>query len=1316
MQKSRDMEYRNEALFSNHFLVNRLTDLEEWKSAPVDGALRDRMRSIFEGAKAGLPAANEAQTENDLIRPILDLLGLHYDVQTGLSAWKGHRVPDYAVFPSDALLKSATPRRGTPAFWDDACSVIDAKSWSTGLDDVGTGGSGRTPAQQITEYMRELDHPWGVLTSGRTWRLYSRRRETRASQFFEIDLEAALYGDEDSFRFFVLVFGKAGLVSDPFVKQTFNDQVLSGSVSYAKGVGDRLRDRAFRTVEILSRGFARHEGLNSPTSEQLRDLYENSLVLLYRLLFVLSAEARGLLPMKNSTYRDHYSLTHIRDSIRKRVKSYSWSAESCDLYVRLGNLFRLIDLGDGSLGVPPYNGGLFDSSAHSFLRDSCCRDRELGEALFQLSFDIDLASDSEEAIDYRDIAPRHLGTIYEGLLEFRLAVANVPLAIGVRDRVEVYVPAKEKEAVVEPGELFLENDKGARRATGSYYTPDYIVDYIVENALSEPLAVRSRQVAEELKILQEAVDSAPKQDARSEAVRDIASFKKTTGDRLIDVRVLDPAMGSGHFLVAAMHHIADRVFTDPSFEASEDDPKGLFLRRRIAERCLFGVDFNPLAVELARLTIWLETVAPDRPLSFLDHHLKVGDSLIGVALSQVAELKPSKKAGGTGTFAESELHADLPVVIGKLVAIGLADARTHADIEEKEARLREAEALLVPYREVADLWTSIAGFGQDGDQTLLDELMFGIRNLTRRVAAHNDARCRAALDYGRKKSFFHWEIEFPEAFFAESGDRLPIPGFDAVVGNPPYEVLETRQSDFKDASGKWTPGGKDRYEARRDQLNLHRTYFRKSPLFEYSTAGGKLDYFRLFIERCMSLGRDNGAVGMIVPRSLLADKASTGVRRLMWKEASVKPVDAFPKDPPSCWVFPEAELAVVVFVARKAPSTGKVGVRVHPCRQLSEASFAEIEIGDSELLDPETAPIPILRPNDLPIVRRIYANNSVCRFKDVAPCRIGEINSEYGKPYMRDKPAEALLIRGRHVARFHIDESLRLGTEKRWIDEKSYLKSLGDSGAAPSRLDRVVKQAITDIEDPRRIIAGLCSAGRYVLDSCDFLLPIEPYSAAYVLGVMLSDVCEWRFRMTSSNNNVNGYEIDELPFPKIEDWKEPNREKAKKEVLAQIDACLSASFSIEKVDRIVMNALAGSCPRAGLHDVLSELVESLVEMRGKSAELLADFATYLRALPNAEKLPQGFSEGEWVALDETEFFGFLSGHGIELSVGMIKSAKKERHTILSSLRPLTKMSDQKDKVSNIVVHRLFGLTASEDSVIKEALPPIPEFLPPISSA
>ena len=778
------MRYDNRGLFSNHFLATRLQEMPQWENFNVDEAQRARMREIVEAAQAGLPTANEAQTENDLIRPLLDTLNLEYDVQTGLPAWGGRSVPDYAVFPTDAARSAALALRGSNDFWPLASAVMDAKAWSVELDQVGAGGPGRTPAQQIAEYLRDSDRPWGVLTNGRVWRLYTRQERRRATDWFEMELEHAVYGDDDEFKLFVLVFGRPGLTPDPLDGLTFNDRLLIGSLEYAASIGERLRDRAFRTVEVLARGFARHERWADPTAEQRRTLYENSLVGLYRLLFVLSAEARGLLPVANPTYRDHYSLAHHRTDVRIRRAANAWAPGSCDLFGSLRDLFGLIDTGEDTLGIPPYNGGLFDAEAHPFLRDSCCPDPELGEAIFQLAFD-QAPGGVEEPIDYRDIKPRDLGTIYEGLLEFRLATATEPLSVGTREGVEAYVPATgTRTVVVATGELYLQNDRGDRRASGSYYTPDYIVDYMIENSLDPVLAARSSFIEDELSQRREALSEASDDAAQAEAEAALEQTEASVLDRLLEVRVLDPAVGSGHFLVAAMHFITDAVFTDPNFRPEEDDPEGLLLRRRVAERCLFGIDQNPLAVELARLTIWLETVAPDRPLSFLDHHLKVGNALLGARLADLRSLQVG--AGGDQvTLAEVQLESDLPRILQELLEVVSRDARTREDIDEKEAHARQANELLEPYRRVADFWLAVAGFRQDGDMTLLETAMFGIRDDAQRAAAEADERWQKALTFAEARSFFHWELAFPEAFFDAQGHRRADAAFDLVIGNPP---------------------------------------------------------------------------------------------------------------------------------------------------------------------------------------------------------------------------------------------------------------------------------------------------------------------------------------------------------------------------------------------------------------------------------------------------------------------------------------------------------------------------------------------------
>lgn len=1308
------MRYDNRGLFSNHFLAARLRDMPQWQRFQIDEGQRKRMREILESARAGLATANEAQTENDLIRPLLDELGVVFDVQTGLQAWSGRSVPDYAVFRNEETRAAALPLRGTNDFWPLASAVMDAKAWSIELDQVSAGGPGRTPAQQINEYLRDSDRPWGVLTNGRTWRLYTRQERRRAVDRFEMELEHALDGSDDEFKLFVLVFGRLGLTPDPLDSLTFADRVLRGSLEYATGIGERLRDRAFRTVEVLARGLARHESWSNPTAEQRRTLYENSLVWLYRLLFVLSAEARGLLPIQNPTYRDHYSLAHHREDVRNRRGANAWAASSCGLFGSLRDLFRLIDAGDETLSIPPYNGGLFSEDAHPFLRDTCCPDPELGEAIFQLAFD-QTPEGLVEPIDYRDIKPRDLGTIYEGLLEFRLSTATEPLAVGMREGVEVHVPATgTRPIVVSLGELYLQNDRGDRRASGSYYTPDYIVDYMIENSLAPVLAARSAEIAVELDHLREALDAAGDGE-KAQRAAEFAQAHHAVRDRLLDVRVLDPAMGSGHFLVAAMHHISDSIFTDPNFHSIEPDPDGLLLRRAVAERCLFGIDLNPLAVELARLTIWLETVAPDRPLSFLDHHLKVGDALLGARLSDLRSLRIGVQSDQV-TIAEVELETDLPSVLQELLAVVSRDARTREDIDEKEEHARHANELLEPYRRVADLWLAVAGFRQPGDLALHETAMFGIRDAKQREVAESDPRWQAAVAFAAGHSFFHWELEFPEAFFDVDGHRRGDAGFDVVIGNPPYEVLETRRSDYRDASGDWTSEGEERYRARMSELDEQRRFFRRGGFPNAAGGHGKLDYYRLFIERGFGLTRLGGALSFIVPRSLLGDLAATGIRSLLWREASIEPMDAFPKDPPECWVFPEAELAVAVFAARRTQTPGVLRVREHRCRAIGDGPFAQVTLADAEMLDSRTLPIPVAHPDDLPILHRIYSAPEIVRFKNVAPCHIGEINSDYGRPHMRGEPTGHLLVRGRHVARYRLDERASVDTATRWIDEGAYVASLTEPHQRPALKARIAKQAINDINDPRRIVAALCPAGRYLVDSCDYLQPAAPYANGYVLAVLASDVAEWRFRMTSSNNNINAYEIDELPFPAVTDWDVPDR----KTTLPGLEADLLSLGTHDDPGargwEIAAEALGSSVPRSALHDAVDALVTKISDLRGTAFQTLDNFHVLLRSLPEGQRLTVEFAMGGWVAASETAFFAELRGRGVRIAGGDLADLRADRTNALGALRPLVSCSDRLDEAVNGVVAALYGIAPAERAAIATRLPAKPAFLPPLAVA
>jgi hypothetical protein len=379
---------------------------------------------------------------------------------------------------------------------------------------------------------------WVIVTNGKLWRLYSQHTHSRATNYYEIDLEEALaltssataHVDE-SFRYFWLLFRcqafKPALVKreGKEEKLTFLDRLRAESEDYAKELGERLKKRIFEEIfPHLAAGFityrrAHGEAVSHLSEETLREVFQGTLTLLYRLLFVLYAEARDLLPIREVRGYFEASLTKLNREVAEAAGTVADEAEaqlkkhyhddSTQLYDWLLRLFQLVDRGEAALNVPVYNGGLFlsepnleddspEAQAACFLNGTKVPDRFLAQALNLLSRDVDEKRQDLVFIDYKSLGVRQLGSIYEGLLEFKLRIADRKLAIVKDKNREIYREFKElseteqeraerQGRIVKKGQIFLENDKRERKATGSYYTPDHIVEYIVEHAVGPVL-------------------------------------------------------------------------------------------------------------------------------------------------------------------------------------------------------------------------------------------------------------------------------------------------------------------------------------------------------------------------------------------------------------------------------------------------------------------------------------------------------------------------------------------------------------------------------------------------------------------------------------------------------------------------------------------------------------------------------------------------------------------------------------------------------------------------------------------------------------
>ncbi len=675
-----ELWFLNRGLFSDHFLQARLPQWEEWQVGEELSTFRQGLLSLYEQKKIKLPTLNEAQTEDEFIKPVLDLLGYanSYMVQPHAKTGKQAIRPDYFLFPDEASKDEAYLKlKKKEKYYTKCIGIADAKYWERDLDLSKSNWrdifSNLNPSFQIINYLIGAQQDWGILTNGRLWRLYSLKSHDHLGDYYQVDMVQLLEAPEEKLKYFYLFFRKAALLYQPDIK-SFLDRVLEGSNAYAVELEADIKERAYEVVDLLCRGFATGFPPEQLTPQVLSDIYDGSLILLYRLLFVFYAEARELLPLTTSAdYRNMYSLRRLTDDIaEKDKKGYEPSDKLTDCYHYLHDLFQLIDSGDHSKGIPEYNGGLFEPQEHQFLEKQTIADAFLVRAIRHLTWVTDKKLGRVVAVDYNTLTERHLGSIYEGLLEFRPRIAPHDLVI-IKDKNTIkYAPAKDypvKEVKYHKGDLYLANDKGERKATGSYYTPEYIVNYIVENTLN-PLVNEAESKVKTLKPeVNKEIAKWQKQKEQNQGLEpvekyDLAITKER--ERLLEpylsLKVLDPAMGSGHFLARATDFLAEAIATDPSIELPKEiteETELTYYRRRVVESCIYGVDLNPLAVELAKLTLWLSTMAKTKPLSFLNHHLKAGNSLIGAKVADLDEIPKAK-----GKKAKSIDLSRAPVQLG----------------------------------------------------------------------------------------------------------------------------------------------------------------------------------------------------------------------------------------------------------------------------------------------------------------------------------------------------------------------------------------------------------------------------------------------------------------------------------------------------------------------------------------------------------------------------------------------------------------------------------------------------------------------------
>jgi type I restriction-modification system DNA methylase subunit len=1219
---------------------------------------------------------SERQLEDDVIQPILkQVLGHFFDVAP---RFKGD-VPDYVLFPSEEnKLAARSLSAGSDEYQKLNVGILDAKAWKESRK-AGIGDEANI--SQIFRYLINFRRRWGILTDGFRWILFANKQGIRQDQYIEFNLSDIIRNENRdkaaNFRLFVFLFRRQAFERQPKTDALL-DQVLDESFRNAEQLQSDLKTKVYKAFEIVAEGYRSYNRLSLTSVEQIHDLKEASLIFLYRILFLLFGESRLILPVRPIT-KAYYALSLenlIENQIDKELNPLPSRTRYWDA---LQALFELIhgQEADGSpsrllgdVGLPVYNGGLFDPQKYPNIARWKLGDKAIKDVLDLLTKTGKKSKVDEVKpvrVSYRDLGVQHLGNIYEGILENHITLN-------------------------ESGVIEIVTDKKERKATGSYYTPDYIVDYIVRETLAPLL---------------------PEGSAQKPNKKKSASSEESSEEKLLGIKVLDPAMGSGHFLVGAIDFLAEKL-------AEIAHPEGLYTeaelqecRRRVAERCIYGVDLNPMAVELAKLSIWLHTISNNKPLTFLDNHIKCGNALIGARISDLDSLpKKGKKLQGsadnqTGLFPKNKLEQE----VTQWLAEGRIFKGTSNNIDEvkaKEKLERELDDRRSKYRHLADLWT--ASYFLDASQ---QDISILFHKLSEAIVVNADEAplpkselLDDALRIAKEKYFFHWELEFSEIFFDKHGRRDDEEaGFDAVIGNPPYVSANNMNLKLRDAM---------------------------TDLSIYETLVGKWDMSIPFVERATSFLNANGRFSFITLYGILNQPYGKLLREKIVKEYALESV----LDLHEVRVFEEATIPTCIPIIRRNKPATSVTIRelVNPEAKDGEYQERCTNSVSSILSDPlrmirtesnsDLNPISIRLHKDSFLIEENYYVSTGAeihgREEKTRDIRKTKTRSKFDvlkrQPQLGLKP----YIEGSSIPKSRSGRYC-FPTIEWWLD---YQPQIMRAPKFPELFEsnKIIVRGSSGLLG---ILATLDYRKLYTPHKCTIIISRSdlphsekvnptPTKLEYLCAVLDSRLINYYYRSTSGGFiDVYPDDLKKLPIRRISFLTpQKDRDKLTQSLIKQTSNILgdiTQESSIEQIRRELQSPIDlarqySENKNDVLHDFLSHLAEEMLAMNKEKQTLMQGFFDWMGHydIPPRESMKPKTALDEFWKLEFKVILAHLKKNKVPLPPSTQNDLLERFATASEKLNALEKKISNTDWLIDQVVYVLYGLTDEEIAIVERS--------------
>lgn len=722
---------------------------------------------------------------------------------------------------------------------------------------------------KVINYGKENKFKFAILTDGTIWRIYKLNTANYFETFIEINIESYIKTREIDFSISLLenFINQKNLIINKQTQKSDLDIFLENSDLEINKIEKELKSKMEDILSGIGLGFKEAIGKENFTSEESKELYNNSITVLYRTLFIIYAEAKNLLPIEEEEYK--------LLSFNKMIEDIEFEDENnnTNLWEKMERLFSYIDKGyiGRDITIEAYNGGLFNNKNRKYLGKYFISNKNWVKVLKKIAF-YERGNKLVERIEFKDLSTRSFGTLYEGILEYNMFIASEDMVkrIDKKGTKISYIPlnsttAKKTDIIVKKGEIYLSEDAFERKETGAYYTPEPIVEYITSNTIDTKLNEilnKNRELIKELDELKEKInqeyESFLKEALQEKLYEKIISYIK---ENVLTISILDNAMGSGHFLVNAAYHIASKIYcfihkyVDYNvLESEEKTYEFSYWLRKVIIHNIYGVDINNLAVQLGKLSLWLISASKDKPLSFLDHHLKCGNSLLGTTRKEI-----DNTLGDNLDITKSNNRTLFDITIDNLMAnIDLKlkefekmSENTANEIHNKEKfYYEEIQKELKDIKIKWDIYLSMQMNLKDG--IVKKEEYDKIVNSNLENIKNNFSSFDNWIKLANDNSFFHWELEFPEIFMNEKK------GFDCIIGNPPYGAnIDENIRDF--------------YKLKYKKVHLR-----------------TIDTFNYYIENTIKILKENEKLNFIVPNNLLYQNEYVKTREFLIKENKIE--------------------------------------------------------------------------------------------------------------------------------------------------------------------------------------------------------------------------------------------------------------------------------------------------------------------------------------------------------------------------------------------------------------------------------------------